>query len=170
MIHPRCRRRWRAARAERASCSSATSAAAFEAAAEYLRGFGAPFDIITGNHDLEGAEFDTDEANLAAWQAAFQRSHHWVRDVGPCVLVGLSTTRYRSNELSHHEVHIDAAQRAWFERILAAVGGTKPVIVFTHAPPMGCGLKVINSLHIKNRCALLRRQTWLQCLAPAPHR
>lgn len=125
---------------------------AFEAARTFLEGFHVPYDLVTGNHDLEGPEFDTDADNLAAWQDTFQRRHHWVHDVGPCILVGLSTTRYRSNTLSHHEVHIDAEQRDWLEGVLADVGADKPAILFTHAPPMGCGLKVINSLHIKNRC------------------
>ena len=26
-----------------------------------------PTALVTGNHDLEGTEFETDEANLAAW-------------------------------------------------------------------------------------------------------
>ena len=34
-------------------------------AAEYLGSFGVPYEVIGGNHDLEGLdEFDTDEANL----------------------------------------------------------------------------------------------------------
>jgi hypothetical protein len=40
----------------------------FKTADSYLRGF---FPIrsalVIGNHDLEGEEFETDEANLAAW-------------------------------------------------------------------------------------------------------
>lgn len=37
---------------------------------EYLHQFGMPAALVTGNHDLEGAEFETDEANLAAWTEA----------------------------------------------------------------------------------------------------
>lgn len=131
------------------------SPAAFDAARVYLDGFGAPRHSITGNHDLEGTEFDTDDENLAAWQHAFGHHHHWAHDIGPCVLVGLSTTRYRSNVLSHHEVHVDEAQLRWFESVLRTLEPGKPVVVFTHAPPMGCGLKVIHDLHIKNRCVPL---------------
>ncbi len=37
-------------------------------AAEYLGGFApVPAALVVGNHDLEGSEFDSDEANLAAW-------------------------------------------------------------------------------------------------------
>jgi hypothetical protein len=39
------------------------------------------------------------------------------------------------------QVYIDDAQMAWFEEQLAAAG-SRPVVVFTHAPPQGCGLKV----------------------------
>jgi hypothetical protein len=42
---------------------------------------------------------------------------------------------------SAHEVHIDEEQMAWFERKLAEARG-RPVLVMTHAPPMGSGLKV----------------------------
>jgi hypothetical protein len=40
----------------------------FKTAENYLRGF-LPIRsaVVIGNHDLEGEEFETDEANLAAW-------------------------------------------------------------------------------------------------------
>jgi hypothetical protein len=79
------------------------SDSAFAAARAYLDLFATPYNLITGNHDLEGRQFASDEENLAAWRAAFGQSHYWARDVGPCVVVGLSTTRHRSNVLSHHE-------------------------------------------------------------------
>jgi len=44
--------------------------ACFDTALAFLGGFGSPFGVILGNHDLEGAEFETDEQNLAAWQEA----------------------------------------------------------------------------------------------------
>ncbi len=31
-------------------------------------------------------------------------------DLGPVVAIGLSTTRYRSNNFSHHEVYVDEQQ------------------------------------------------------------
>jgi hypothetical protein len=51
-------------------------------------------------------------------------------------------------------VYIDDEQFAWFEQVLAA-NKERPVVVFTHAPPMGCGLKVVENVHVKNRCAFL---------------
>lgn len=53
-----------------------------------------------------------------------------------------------------HEVYIDDEQVAWFEALLRAHPDT-PVIVFTHAPPLGSGLKVVQEVHVKNRCAWL---------------
>lgn len=48
---------------------SAGTTECFRLARDYLDGFQAPVDIITGNHDLEGlAEFATDRENLAAFQ------------------------------------------------------------------------------------------------------
>ena len=102
------------------------STACFEVAKEFLGGFGGPrVRLITGNHDLEGSEFDTgdaerdDAANLAAWTSAFAQRHFWSEEVGDSwLMVGMSTTRFRSNANSCHEVFIDAEQRAWLERVL----------------------------------------------------
>ena len=44
---------------------------------------------------LEGDEFETDEANLEAWQQMFRQRHYWAVDVGPATFIGLSTTRFR---------------------------------------------------------------------------
>ena len=37
---------------------------------------------------------------------------------------------------------MDEYQLSWFEEQLNASQG-RPVIIFTHAPPLGCGLKVV---------------------------
>ena len=104
--------------------------------------------------DLEGHEFDTDEENLAAWRDVFNQRHYWAAELGPALLVGLSTVRFRSNSFSVHEVYVDDEQVAWFEALLAA-HPERPVVVFTHAPPIGSGLKVVQGVHVKNRCAWL---------------
>ena len=44
----------------------------FKTVRAYLDGFGHKYDIVGGNHDLEGIdEFSTDKANLAAYLGAF---------------------------------------------------------------------------------------------------
>ncbi|KAL6768267.1 hypothetical protein ACKKBF_B38445 [Auxenochlorella protothecoides x Auxenochlorella symbiontica] len=117
------------------------SLACFQRCRDWLAGFDLPVALITGNHDLEGLEFKTDALNLAAWQETFQQEHHWRVDVGPAILLGLGTSRFRSNQHSAHEVHVDAEQLAWFRNQLDASQG-RPVIVFSHAPILGSGVRV----------------------------
>ena len=52
----------------KAPAAAAGSMHCFKTADNYLRGF-LPIRsaVVIGNHDLEGEEFETDEANLAAW-------------------------------------------------------------------------------------------------------
>jgi hypothetical protein len=47
---------------------------------------------------------------------------------------------------SHHKVFIDELQMEWFEQQLAG-NAERAVIVFSHAPPLGCGFKVERDSH-----------------------
>ena len=120
--------------------------------------------------DLEGLdEFDTDASNLQAWLNCFGLEvPYWSRQVARrTLLVGLSTTRFRESPFSSHEVHISDEQIAWFERTLEshpAADGWR-VLVFSHAPPLGCGLRVLQGVHIRNGCAWLNH-----CGTPAQSR
>lgn len=73
---------------------------------------------------------------------------------------------------SVHEVYVDDEQMQWFEDILAA-NTARPIIVVTHAPPMGSGLKVVQNVHVKNRCAWLnhsdRPQRFIQLVEKYPN-
>lgn len=144
----------------------------FAVASEYLSTFGVPVALITGNHDLEGDEFECDRENLTAWQEAFQQNHYWALPLGPVLAVGLSTVRFRSNAHSVHEVYIDDDQMAWFGSVLEQ-NTQRPIIIFTHAPPMGSGLKVVQNVHVKNRCAWLnhsdRPQRFMQLVERHPN-
>lgn len=132
----------------------------FDRAAEFMDGFQVPTALILGNHDLEGDEFETDEENLSTWKSTFKQNHYWRADVGPATLIGLSTVRFRSNPFSVHEVHIDDEQIEFLEKTLEeATLKNRPVVLFTHAPPMGSGLKAIQSVHVKNRCAWLNHSS-----------
>ncbi|KAK9802059.1 hypothetical protein WJX73_008858 [Symbiochloris irregularis] len=130
----------------------------FLTAKEYLDGFKVPYAVITGNHDLEGNDFETDDDNLAAWSKVFDQRHYWALDAGPLLCIGLSTVRFRSNNFSAHEVHIDGEQMAWFEQQLQQAGN-RPVAVFTHAPIMGSGIKAVLNVHVKNRCAWVNQSS-----------
>lgn len=63
-----------------------------------MSAFDVPVRVITGNHDLEGEEFEEDTDNLSAWQQAFQQHHYWAEQLGPVLCIGLSTVRFRSNK------------------------------------------------------------------------
>jgi len=141
---------------------SAGTTASFEHARDYLDGFGLPLSIVTGNHDLEGMhEFATDRENLDRWRGVFGVEGEWgqfATEVAPGVLlVGLSTEGFRSNPFSSHEVRIGDGQMEWFEAVLAAhpLEEGWSIVVASHAPPMGSGLRVLNSVHVRNTCAWL---------------
>jgi hypothetical protein len=34
---------------------------------------------------------------LAAWQEEFKQHHYWAAELGPAIIVGLSTVKFRSN-------------------------------------------------------------------------
>ncbi|CAI5953643.1 unnamed protein product [Closterium sp. NIES-64] len=144
------------------------SAECFRSAVSFLDSFRLPRLSVTGNHDLEGSEFESDERNLLAWKDAFGQEHYWRRDLGDAgVCLGLSTVRFRDAPDSCHEVFIDDEQVAWMTAQLAAVeaeGRDRPVFVFTHAPPMGCGLTSLQEVHVRNRCA------WLNHSCPSTSR
>lgn len=76
----------------------AGSRACFQVANEYLSAFQVPVRLITGNHDLEGDEFEEDSDNLTAWHEEFNQHHYWAEQLGPVLCVGLSTVRFRSNK------------------------------------------------------------------------
>jgi Calcineurin-like phosphoesterase len=136
------------------------SSACFDLSRQFLEGFALPTAMVLGNHDVEGAEFETDEENLGAWHSTFKQRHYWSADLGPATLIGLSTNRFRSNPFSVHEVHIDEEQMEFLENQLeAASAANRPVIMFTHAPIMGSGLKAIQAVHVKNRCAWLNHSS-----------
>lgn len=62
-------------------------------AARILNGFHAPWLSVIGNHDLQAAEFDSDEASVASFLQAVHRDTPWFRhDVGPFTVLGLSNT------------------------------------------------------------------------------
>ena len=72
-----------------------------------LNGFDRPFYTLLGNHDLEGPEYATDEQSIAAWLRRFgyQRPYYMV-DLGSAIAICLSTTSFRANPASHHEVRL----------------------------------------------------------------
>ena len=80
--------------------------------------------------------------SVGGFVQAFGQRHYWAAELGSVLCLGLSTVRFRGNKDSVHEVFVDDEQLIWFEQQLESSAG-RPVFVFTHAPPLGCGLKVV---------------------------
>lgn len=130
----------------------------FDLAKSYLDSFNVPVGLILGNHDLEGDEFETDAENLSVWREKFAQNHYWSSKIGRVTFVGISTVRFRSNVHSVHEVHIDDEQIEFLQGVLDEVKG-EPVVMLSHAPILGSGLKAIQAVHVKNRCAWLNHSS-----------
>mmetsp|Transcript_28811 Transcript_28811/g.67379 ORF Transcript_28811/g.67379 Transcript_28811/m.67379 type:complete len:585 (-) Transcript_28811:104-1858(-) len=137
-------------------------------AAEYLGSFGVPYEVIGGNHDLEGLdEFDTDEANLEMYLREHNKPHPQFKRLiaEKTLLVGLGSTVFRSAKYTSHEVTIDDEQMQWFEDVLKEHPSTDgwKVFVFTHAPPNGSGLRVLQENHVVNGCCWLNHSDEKKC-------
>jgi hypothetical protein len=139
-----------------------------EIAAEYLESFDVPYEVIGGNHDLEGIdEFKSDKANLELFLTAHgKETPQFCRNVADkTLLVGLCSTIFRDARYTSHEVIIDDNQIYWFEKLVRdhpADEGWK-VFVFTHAPPNGSGLRVLQENHVINGCCWLNHSDELKC-------
>lgn len=82
------------------------------------------------------------------------------------LLLGLSTVRFRDAPYSSHEVHVDDEQIEWFRSMVEShpeSDGWK-ILVFSHAPILGSGLRVLQSVHVTNGCA------WLNHCSPTDTR
>lgn len=121
----------------------------FEEGLDFLAGFDRPFYTLMGNHDLEGAEYATDEQSVAAWCQAFgyQRPYQMV-ELGSAIAICLSATSCRSNPASHHEVRLGAEQLRWLRQTLQA-HRSRPTFVFAHVPVIGSGLRVLQNIHLR---------------------
>jgi hypothetical protein len=139
-----------------------------EMAAEFLGSFGVPYEVIGGNHDLEGIdEFKTDADNLKVFLEKHNKpTPQFVREIAEkTLLVGLCSTVFRGAKYTSHEVIIDDEQMAWFEQLLIdhpAADGWK-VFMFTHAPPNGSGLRVLQENHVVNGCCWLNHSDDKKC-------
>jgi len=132
----------------------------FKLAREYLDGYKVPFEVVGGNHDLEGIdEFPTDELNLQDYLKAFSKPTPQFKRLlaEKVLLVGLGSTLFRSAPYTSHEVYIDDEQVQWFKETIESCPAEEGwrVFVFSHAPPMGSGLRVLQENHVVNGCCWL---------------
>jgi len=139
-----------------------------ELAAEFLGSFGVPYEVIGGNHDLEGIdEFPTDVENLDVFKKCHGKdAAQFCRQVADkTLLVGLGSTVFRDAPYTSHEVIVDEEQIAWFEQLLKdhPADDDWKIFVFTHAPPNGSGLRIIQENHVVNGCCWLNHSNEKQC-------
>ena len=139
-----------------------------EMAAEYLSSFGVPYEVIGGNHDLEGIdEFDTDEENLKVFMEKHGKTTpQFAREIAEkTFIVGLGSTLFRGAKYTSHEVIIDDDQLAWFEQFLIdhPADDDWKIFMFTHAPPNGSGLRVLQENHVVNGCCWLNHSDDAKC-------
>lgn len=139
-----------------------------EIASDFLGSFGVPYEVVGGNHDLEGIdEFRTDQQNLEVFLKAHNKpTPQFCREIAEkTLLVGLCSTIFREAPYTSHEVIVDQQQIDWFENLLKekpADDGWK-IFVFTHAPPNGSGLRVLQENHVVNGCCWLNHSNEKQC-------
>ncbi len=132
----------------------------FNLVKDFLDGFGHPWDCVGGNHDLEGIdEFETDEQNLEAYLRLLDKPTpqfcHQIAD--KTLVVGIGSTVFRTAKYTSHEVFVDDEQLKWFEKTIAdhpAADGWR-IFVFSHAPIIGSGLRVLQECHVVNGCCWL---------------
>jgi hypothetical protein len=109
----------------------------------------------------------TDQDNLQVFLEKHNKpTPQFVREISEkTLLVGLGSTIFRGAKYTSHEVVIDDAQLAWFEQFLIdhpADDGWK-VFMFTHAPPNGSGLRVLQENHVVNGCCWLNHSDDKKC-------
>lgn len=123
----------------------------FQEGKSYLSSFGLPFFTLIGNHDIEGKEFSTDEENIQAWQKVFNYPKpYYLLETKFFKAIFLSSTRFRKNIHSCHEVFIDEEQLSWFSHTIENLKGqTSPLFIFSHAPILGSNIRVLQNLHLK---------------------
>ena len=132
----------------------------FKLVRDYFDGFGVPFDVVGGNHDLEGIdEFNTDQENLEVFMKIMgKETPQFCHEVAPkTLLVGLGSTVFRDATYTSHEVFVDAEQVAWFENLVETHPAEEDwkIFCFSHAPPIGSGLRVLQENHVVNGCCWL---------------
>ena len=121
----------------------------FKLAKDFFLQFKKPYYPLIGNHDLEFKEFNSDEEAIKYWTNYFDlQNHYYAVDLKHTLLVFLSSEYHRRNLASPHEVKLSEQQINWFKEVVQN-NAHRPIYVFTHAPILGSGLKVLQSLHLK---------------------
>lgn len=123
---------------------------AFERARDYLASFEVANRAILGNHDLERIDaFASDADAVACFSDVFGlEAAYGTIELGDALGVLLSSTGFRDNRGYKHEVSIDAEQFDWLRTTLRD-NRSRPTIIFSHAPPLGSHLRVLQYPHLR---------------------
>ena len=135
----------------------------FKMVREFLDGFGHKYDIVGGNHDLEGIdEFATDKENLAAYLKYMgKETPQFCYEIAPKRSSSASArrssatprtprTRWRWTRSSS-----TGSSRPW-RSIRTRTGGRFSA---SRTPVIGSGLRVLQECHVVNGCCWLNHTT-----------
>mmetsp|Transcript_14728 Transcript_14728/g.21665 ORF Transcript_14728/g.21665 Transcript_14728/m.21665 type:complete len:404 (+) Transcript_14728:586-1797(+) len=77
----------------------------------------------------------------------------------------MTSTIFRDAQYTSHEVTVDEEQIKWFEQVVKDHPSSEgwKIFVFTHAPPNGSGLRVLQENHVVNGCCWLNHSNEAQC-------
>lgn len=116
--------------------------------ASMMSGLHLPWLAVPGNHDQRAP------MRAAFADASWMPNHgpiHWMRDFGPCSLIGLDTLL----EGAHHG-ELGPHGLAFLDATLATLGD-QPVVVATHHPWMHTGIPAMDVDNLHDGAALLAR-------------
>jgi len=126
---------------------------------EFLSGIKALLRPILGNHDLE-RESGRAKVEQGLIQQAFIRLYgldkpYGVLEYDTYRFMFISTDPQPEDSCYQiQECYVSEEQYDWFLNALAERPGI-PVIMFTHAPPIGCGLRTVPEVHVRAANAYL---------------
>lgn len=129
----------------------------------FLKKTGAPVLPLLGNHDLQyeiGSGVIPHGVMEKTVRQCFRvEDTFFVREYEDFRLFGVSLDSWdRQPPLSRNECHVSDEHFRWIEGKLAERPGV-PVVMLTHAPPMGCGLRSIPNMHVRATNAYMDQNT-----------
>jgi predicted phosphodiesterase len=142
----------------------------------YIRAIGAPLRPILGNHDLQRESGPGIQPKGTIERALLDLysldSPYGVLDLDNVRLFFISTEpQPPENCYQIQECYVSDTQFSWFQRALAERPGV-PCIVFSHAPPIGSGLRTVPNVHVRATNAYLDQNhdpyRWLELIRSTP--
>jgi hypothetical protein len=142
----------------------------------YIRAIGAPIRPILGNHDLQ-RESGPGTQPKGTIERAFVDLYgldapYGVIELDNVRLFFISTEPQPPESCYQiQECYVSDTQFSWFQKALAERPGV-PCIVFSHAPPIGSGLRTVPNVHVRATNAYLDQNhdpyRWLALIRSTP--